>query len=291
MTFQQIIHQDDREKWLAERRNSIGASDAPAIMGLVSWGSATSVQADKWGLLTEPDAVERLKWGNRLEDVILAAFAEETDWDVEPYGWLVRDPDRPWLHATPDGELGWDTPIFVQAKNTMMVSEWDEGPPPHVYAQQQAEMAVTGHDHCYVAALVMGNRLRWAKIDRDEDFITTWLALAEAFWKATQNREPFVNDGSDATHQALGKMFKGGTAGFKPVGAEWIERAKQREDAKARATAAEKERREIDALIKAEAGDAEGILLPDGTSYAVTRVEVKAHERKANTQVRITRKE
>ena len=290
MSFQQIIHQDDREKWLAERRNSIGASDCPAIMGLVSWGSATSVQADKFGLLTEPDEAERLKWGRALEPEILKGFTVETGMAVESYGWLVRDPERPWLHATPDGKAT-DIDVFVQAKNTMMVSEWDDGAPAHVYAQQQAEMAVTGHDHCYVAALVMGNRLRWAKIDRDEDFISNWLALAEVFWKATQNHEPFVNDGSDATHQALGKMFKGGTAGFKHVGAEWIERAKQREDAKARATAAEKERREIDALIKAEAGDCEGLLLPDGTSYAVTRVEVKAHERKASTQVRITRKE
>ena len=55
--FEKLIHSGEREEWLKLRREGIGGSDAPAILGLVGWASPMSVQADKWGLIEEAEAL------------------------------------------------------------------------------------------------------------------------------------------------------------------------------------------------------------------------------------------
>lgn len=300
MSYEQIVHSGDTEKWLAERRKSIGASDAPAILGLVSWGSPTSVQADKWGLLPEADASarEELAWGKAFEGAILNRFEADCEQvsHVGDFGWLIRDPDRPWLHATPDGcglltveyDIGFKP--FAEAKNS--TADWSEGPPEAVHAQCQATLAVSGHPFMYTAACLFGRKLVWARVDRDEDWIAKWLELAEKFWDATSRREPIVDDGSYATHQALNLMYPGGgDLPYVAVGAEWIEIDELREQAKRDEADAEKRRKGIDARIKETAGDGPGIILPNGTTLRVCRETVKAHQRKESTRTVIRRKE
>lgn len=281
MTFQKVVSSSDREKWLAERRNSIGASECPQIMGLVSYGSATSVQADKWGLLAELDE-EQLKWGNRFEIPILEAFGEETGWGAKSYGWLVRDEERPWLHATPDGIT--DNGIFIQAKWTAYKGDdWDEGVPDSVNAQQQHEMAVTGQHATYVAVLA-GHKLKWTVVQRDQKFIDEWLEVAEHFWALTQSRTPVVSDGGQATQDALKQIFPTGDGNTRVVGAEWCDVADTYVHAKDVAKRAEAAKKEIEARLKAEIGESDGIVLPDGRTFKITRSTVKQHVRKESTR-------
>ncbi len=281
MSFHKVVRSSDREAWLVERRNSIGASECPQILGLVSYGSATSVQADKWGLLAELDG-EQLKWGNRFELPILEAFGEETGWGVESYGWLIRDDERPWLHATPDGLH--DNGIFVQAKWTAYKGDdWDEGVPKSVQAQQQAEMAVTGAHNTYVAVLA-GHKLKWATVPRDQAWIEEWLETAEHFWAMTQSRTPIVEEGGDATQAALKAMFPTGNGDVRVVGAEWCDVADMFENAQAVSKKADEAVKTLKAKVKAEIGESDGIVLPDGRTFSITRSTVKEHVRKESTR-------
>ncbi len=294
--YETIIHQSEREKWLDERRKSIGASDCPAILGLTSWGSPTSVQADKHGLLPEVDQVAG-GWGGRFEAPIIEAFADESGLKAVPFGSLIRNPEYPFLHATPDGYIPRDeqtseprVTAFVQAKWTVYkASEWDDGIPEDVVAQQQHEMIVSGHPYCYVAALA-GHKLKWAKLERDETFIASWLEIAEDFWGRTQAHEAIVNDGDEATQKALNAMYKRSTGGYKNVGAEWCEIDEELLTATETRKAAEKHEKKLKAQIRAEIGDAEGILLPGGVSHYVTRSDLEAHTVKAYTRIQLRRR-
>ena len=294
MAADKIVHSSDREKWLAERRNSIGASDCPAIMGLTAYSSPTSVQADKWGLLTEDDE-KAYRWGNVFEEPIIAAFGTETGKETGPCGWLMRDPKRPWLHATPDGfvqEHGYEEGgvVFLQAKWTAFrADDWKEGVPEAVLAQQQAEMLVTGHDYCYVACLA-GHDLRWSRIDADLEFQTRWLDIAEEFWGRTQAREPIVADGDRATHDALNAMYSESNGELRTVGAEWCDRDQELEALKGEEKILKARIGKLKAEIKAEIGSGDGIVMPDGTSYRLTRSTRKAYEVKAASVVTLRRK-
>ena len=66
------------------RRNHIGASDLPAIMGLDTFKTAADVWLEKRGMLIDQPAKEAMKAGNRFEGGVV-------DYAEEELGPLVRD--------------------------------------------------------------------------------------------------------------------------------------------------------------------------------------------------------
>ncbi len=97
-----------REQWLALRRESIGASDAPVIAGLSRYKSRFGLWLEKTGQ-SEPELAGEQAWfGTRLEDVICARL---NDWDdsagfefcgIQRRQVMVVDDDYPWLTSTLD---------------------------------------------------------------------------------------------------------------------------------------------------------------------------------------------
>ncbi len=95
-----------RDQWLLARRNGIGGSDAPVLMGQ----STTKGAADLW--LTKVDGTEhgepteRMKWGIRQEDGIRRGYIEDSGRNVivpeSPYT-IIRRASLPWLCYSPDG--------------------------------------------------------------------------------------------------------------------------------------------------------------------------------------------
>lgn len=198
--FEIVCDSRDRDKWLNARREGIGGSDAPAILGLTSWASPASIQADKWGLSEEAEEAEVVRWGRRLEDVIRAGLAADEGWTVGRYGLLLRSKERPWQLCTPDACR--DDKVFVQIKNTMKADAWGDRVPEPVWVQCQHELSVTGDARCIAAALIFGNRLRWSYVERDDKFIAQLIAVEEEFWRLTQAGEPAAADGSEHTKRA-----------------------------------------------------------------------------------------
>src|SRR3990167_9543260 len=75
-----LIKSTTEAEWREVRRQGIGASDAPAIPGLSPWKSPIQLYADKLGLAEDgSEETEAMRWGRRLEGVIIAAYAEETN--------------------------------------------------------------------------------------------------------------------------------------------------------------------------------------------------------------------
>jgi len=272
----------DRESWLKLRREGIGGSDAPSLFGLTSWASPSSVQADKWGLLDEPDDAEILRWGRRIEPLILEALGEELGVAIESDGRLLRSTRHPFMQCTPDGRTTDGT--WIQAKNTMMAAEWEDGAPKRVWVQCQHEMAVTDAPECIAVALLFGNRLVWERIARDDEFIDDVLIPAEAeFWRLTQAMEPCPPDGSEHTRKALQKLYPEDTGETVHLDGHFVDLDTERLGLLEAKKMAESRLREIDNEFRHAMKDATFAALPNGTSYSLKSQTRKAHEVKEST--------
>lgn len=280
--FDVIGHSDNRNEWLELRRTGIGGSDAPSILGLTNWASPASVQADKWGLLDEPDDAEILRWGRRLEPVILAGLAEELSIAMHSDGRLLRSREHPFMTCTPDGIT--HSGAWVQAKNTMLASEWTDGPPKRVWVQCQHEMAVTGAPEMIAAALLLGSRLVWQTLYRDEGFIQDILIPAEAhFWKLTEAHEPVPPDGSEHTKRALLALYPEDSGEIISLDGEFTELDTERVCLLDDKKGIESRLREIDNTFRHAMKDATFAALPNGASYSLKTQTRKAHEVKEST--------
>lgn len=210
--------QDDREAWLDARRDLVGASDVPAILGVSSFKSGLHIQQAKWGNdedADSPEFEEMAKWGRKLEPLILAELGDELGRRVDSWGWLLQSNEFPFLGCTPDGIIaeGPHKGVFVQAKNALMAGQWELHEngmlsPARVWVQVQAEMAVTGHGHEVVACLQGGCQFRWAPIERDDLFIEeTLVPTCREFWKRTAQGMPWTDGPVELVSDALADLY------------------------------------------------------------------------------------
>ncbi len=268
--------------WLERRREGIGGSDAPAILGLVGWASPTSVQADKWGLLDEPTEAEHLRWGRRLESAIIEGLAEETGLPLRPYQKLLRSTRWPFMLCTPDAYA--EGKVWAQTKNTMKAEDWQEQPPPYVWVQCQHEMAVTGMQRMLAAALIFGNRLRWAIIERDEAFIAETLIPAEReFWRLTELREPAPADASEHTRKALQALYPQDSGETVQLDGSFLDLDAERAELEAQIKEAKARKDWIENQIRRELGTATFGVLANGTRYSLKTQHRKAYDVKESS--------
>jgi putative phage-type endonuclease len=94
----------ERERWLAMRRQTIGASEAAAVLGVSPWSSLLALWAEKTGRAPGPDLDDKefVFWGNELEESIVRGYSKRTGRFTVPFGLLLRSTRWPWLSATPD---------------------------------------------------------------------------------------------------------------------------------------------------------------------------------------------
>ncbi len=197
MTYVQVSF-TDRADWLTKRRTGIGASDIAAIIGISPWSTIFQTWVSKMSDdAPEIKASEDMEWGLRMEGLIIE---EALDRLVNPlrypplsevavhYGALLRSTIHPWMLATPDALVTIGEPFVIEAKKTGDWS-WDEVPA-HYVAQIQWQMAVSGAETGYVAALHQGRRLEIYTIEADLDLQAELISEGEAFWKLVETNTP-----------------------------------------------------------------------------------------------------
>lgn len=225
--------QTPRDLWLAERSSAIGASESPILFGQGYAGtSAYRLWAEKLGLIDCPDLddVESIRWGQRMEPVIIQALREDAGLDVQPalQHEFIRSVERPHMGCTLDARAFDDsreTPGVVQIKNVgqYFAREWTDQPPLRVLCQVQHEMYVTGYEWGIAAGCVGGNRLAWHPFERHEAFIATLVKLCDDFWKCIQTRTAPEIDGSEATTEVLRRLNPADNGLAVKLGAEFAE--------------------------------------------------------------------
>lgn len=181
--------------WHADRRATIGASDAPIITGDSPWGDILTLYAVKAGIV-DPAEIDtpQTRWGLRLEEVV-------AEWFTETYGLeLVRDdtrprhPDHPWMATSLDRRVVGENALVEIKTARFATDEWGEQDtaeiPSHYLVQVQHEMAVTGTDKCYVAVLFGGSDPRRYIVPRDDALIASLIELESEFIECVRSGTP-----------------------------------------------------------------------------------------------------
>lgn len=216
---------DRRAEWKARRRQGLGASDLPAILGLSPWASPFSVWADKSGLLPdEDDESDFMEFGRWAELMIGPWFTDRTGLVVAGEQMECTHKDEPWMRCTLDGlvfpdrkPLAADLAMAdalgpLQIKTTAFGPRWEEIPA-HIQAQEQWELHVTGMDRVWIATL-HGRRLEIYELERDQADIDMMTERARTFWHDhVLAGEPPEVDGSEATARALAAIYPTATKG------------------------------------------------------------------------------
>ena len=210
-----------REEWLAERRKSVGGSEAGAVLGLSEWASPYSVWADKRGLLPDKGDNEAMRIGRDLEDYVAQRFTEASGIKVRKDQYIYRNDDYPFLHANIDRRcVGVKAGLECKTASALTTKRFHLGEfPDQYYAQCVSYMAVTGLPTWYLAVLVMGKSFKVYGLTVDaeaenpdwcEDLavvdIMEFATLREEiihFWARVEANVPPSADGKDCTSAAI----------------------------------------------------------------------------------------
>ena len=277
----------DRATWLTARRAGIGASEAPALIGVSRWSSPLRLYAEKLGLAEPIDETEAMRWGTALEPIVADRYVEETKREVlaPPPFTIYHRPDRPWMLATPDrfvtksargvGGLEIKTTGFLKAE------EWSEEPPLRVEVQAQQQMCVMGWTWVSIAVLIGGQRFLWCDVERNDPFIARLIECGEAFIDRLKRQDP---PPADATaHDLLAKLYPTADGQSVPLPAAALAWDATRLEAQEQLKHWKAVQDEADALLKGAMGAATFGVLPDGTTYRWKASERKGYVVRATT--------
>lgn len=190
MTVYEVLDEfeQDSDAWHEQRTQSLGASDAPAVLGLSEWSTPLSVYMQKKGVRSEIPA-NLAYFGHKLEPVI-ANWIEDTHPEVRGLtdGFSARSVEWPWLAATLDRSAGDPAsgqviPVELKTSSAFAREKWADGVPFVYQVQVQAQIAVVGAPYGWLAVLHGGNEPELYRIERDEEFIREHLIpKTRAFW-------------------------------------------------------------------------------------------------------------
>lgn len=198
----------DSEEWRLARKNYLGASDAPAALGISRWCSMRRLAELKKGMI-ESEAESKIQHrGHVLEPYLREHVRGIIHSSISAPAHCVH-PEHPWMAATPDGLVGDDALLELKTVNIWAADEWGEpgsADIPDIYfCQVQHQLAVTGRVRCVVYALFADEKIfdllvrmaedgvdiggylceldiRAYTVERDEDFIAYMIAQECEFW-------------------------------------------------------------------------------------------------------------
>ena len=288
--FVAVCDSRDREKWLLERQHGIGASEVAAVMGISNWDSRLSLAARKAGAIGEIADNEFMSAGRRLEPFIAEWALEENEINRRGLacGIMLRSTRYQWLFCTPDYWVkeevdGIEALVPLQIKNTMRAGDWDDGVPDHIMVQCQTEQVVTGAPWSYVAVLLTGHRLRWHRIEPNDELHTEIIQQTEEFWMDLANGREIRPDGSQASTDALRDLYPQDNGETVALDGELLAVATEMDLLKEERKAIDLDLNLGENKIKAAMGDATFATFPDGSGYTNKTQTRKGYEVKESS--------
>lgn len=187
--------------WLEWRRQGIGASDVPIILGLSDFKTAYQLWEDKLGYSTEdPDKVNFIaEKGHRLEPRIRALYEVETG-DEAP-SLLAQHSEHDHYRASLDGYIKQKNKcVEIKFVGKTAGEKWQmalkEKIPRQYEAQMQWQMLVSGAETVdYVAYNEEEDRIIIIPYSVDKKWLVEIIKEVEKFWKfVTTKKEPPLSD-------------------------------------------------------------------------------------------------
>ncbi len=203
------------EEWLAERRKSIGGSDAAAIVGMNHYVTPYMLWADKTGRLPDKPDNEAMRQGRDLEQYVADRFMEATGKRVRRRTAMFHSAEYPFAHANIDrAVVGESAGLECKTTSIMNLKKFKNGEyPENYYVQCVHYLAVTGWDRWYLAVIILNQGFKWFTIERDQAEIDALMKSERDFWNTYVVPDvPPPVDGLPPTDETLKQIFPGGEA-------------------------------------------------------------------------------
>lgn len=203
------------DEWLAERRKSIGGSDAAAIVGLNPWVSSYSLWAEKTGRIPGFEGNLATEVGTYLEEFVAKLFMRETGKNVRRANAILYNDAYPWAHANVDRLIvGEDAGLEIKTTSELNLKKFKGGEyPAQYYVQCVHYLAITGKQKWYLAVLIGNRDFKQFEIERNDMEIKALMALESEFFEHVKNNTPPPIDGSESTLDAIQTIFPESTLG------------------------------------------------------------------------------
>ena len=198
------------EQWLTLRKNSIGGSDAGALMDMNPYQSPVSLYADKKGLSKDKETNEAMRLGNDLEDYVSRRWMEKTGKKVRADNFMYQHDDYDFITANIDRDVvGENAGLECKTMSGFAKYDLEDGEvPAQYYAQCQHYMLVKGYDKMYLAILVFQRGIYCLEVERNEEFIKELLVAEIDFWTNYIEKDQMpAPDGSDASMEAIKQIY------------------------------------------------------------------------------------
>jgi putative phage-type endonuclease len=175
--------QQNTPEWHRWRRQGLGASDAPIIMGEAPFKSPRMLWSIKTGRMHEEAPGPSARRGRELERLARRVYEREVGVQMEPLC-LVHD-ELEWMRASLDGfSFDGSTVLEIKCPNNArdQIAARNGSVPPHYYAQLQHELEVSRAEELHYWSFD-GRAGSLVRVRPDRDYLKRLLDAETAFWR------------------------------------------------------------------------------------------------------------
>jgi len=223
---------EQRQAWIAERRNYIGGSDVAAIIGQHPYRSRITVWREKTGQVEPPNITdltdedefsEPAYWGVADEDNVARRFTEETGLSVKRKNIPLQHKEYAFLRGNIDRE-GRDAEgkrFVLECKTTTEFNrkEWELDKIPVFYELQVLFYLILGnYDYGWIACRIGNSNFVKKRIERDHEMEEFIVGACVRFWNefvATYTEPP--TDPTKDCKQALAEMHPPNAGSYQAI--------------------------------------------------------------------------
>lgn len=138
-----------------DRKNGIGGSDIPVILGLSKWKTPVALYLEKTGQIKDLERNDNsnhlMEIGKMLEPYVISKFEEQTGKKITHQQEIIAHPEYKFLWGTIDGMC--DNSLIEIKTTSSLVRAWNEGVPPYVKAQVAYYAYLTNADDAKIVVL------------------------------------------------------------------------------------------------------------------------------------------
>lgn len=262
--------------WYKVRGQIVTASKVPALLGLDAYRSALEQWLVDAGY-EDPDEDEGedtddAEFGLRFEQPIREAYEARAGRLTAPAGLLLRSTQYANLGATLDAWVdmgGVSCPLEIKTTNRR--KEWEDGVPDYVMAQVQTQMLVTGTEMASIAVLFKAYNYRfwYVDVEADPEMQKQILEVVADHQRRIREDDPPPPDGSDSAERALARLYEDAQHESAVNASDEVQWKTDRlQEVDAQLSELNAERKRLRQEIKAELGEHERMILPDGRSWS-----------------------
>lgn len=255
------------------RSEYLGASEAPAILGLSTWATPFDVWARKTQPQGESKGNSATKRGHILEGAILEWGCKEVGATSQERGGdfnsLPVQGPRPWSAFHPDGWLGIDgARHVVEVKTARDGNGWEDDGIPAVYAAQVRYQLACCPDYikgAYVFAYItFKDEFLWRYVERDPAQEKAMLDICEAWWtKHVIGNVPPAFDGSDGADTYLLNKHPKQRTPLEDADADEVMTVEELLTVRLKLKNLKAQDKRLSQILKDHIGDREGVYVPD----------------------------